>query len=536
MTQLSIQNPILPGFNPDPSICRVGDDYYIATSTFEWFPGVQIHHSRNLIDWELVSRPLSRLSQLDMKGCPDSCGIWAPCLTHADGKFHLIYTNVRRFDGNFKDAPNYLVTCDSIDGEWSEPIYLNSSGFDPSLFHDDDGKKYLVNMLWDHRHERNRFGGILLQEYSPEQKKLVGPIHNIFKGTELALTEGPHLYKLNGYYYLLTAEGGTGYTHAMTFARSKNITGPYEIAPQPHMVTAKDAPENLLQRTGHGDIVQTPDGEWYAVQLCGRPMDLHGGKAHACPMGRETSIQKIELREDGWFYLANGTTLGDMQVPAPKSATASQPREYERRNFDTTELPKEFQWLRIADPSVFMNIDTQAKKLRLIGKESLGSLYTSALIARRQEHFKYQASTCVDFNPLHFQQMAGLVCYYNSHKFHYLYISTDEELGRHLGIMSCEGDQTLTATFPIENERITLADGPVHMRADVDFDSLYFSWSQDGENWNRIERALDQSIITDEAGKGEGANFTGAFVGMCCQDISGTDLPADFDYFDYQPK
>ncbi|RXK17159.1 family 43 glycosylhydrolase, partial [Macrococcus sp. DPC7161] len=130
-----IRNPILPGFNPDPSICRVGADYYIATSTFEWYPGVQIHHSRDLANWTLVRRPLERRSQLDMRGNPDSCGIWAPCLSYADGQFWLVYTDVKRYDGNFKDAPNYIVTAPTIEAEWSEPVYVNSSGFDPSLFH-----------------------------------------------------------------------------------------------------------------------------------------------------------------------------------------------------------------------------------------------------------------------------------------------------------------------------------------------------------------------------------------------------------------
>jgi xylan 1,4-beta-xylosidase len=178
MTKL-IHNPILQGFNPDPSIVRVGDDYYIATSTFEWYPGVQIHHSRDLVHWRLLTRPLRRPSQLNMLGDPDSCGIWAPCLTYSDGLFHLIYTDVKRYGRttqagtagvSLRDLHNYLVTCESIDGEWSDPIFLNSSGFDPSLFHDDDGRKYLLNMLWDLRPGRNRFAGIQLQEYSPAEK------------------------------------------------------------------------------------------------------------------------------------------------------------------------------------------------------------------------------------------------------------------------------------------------------------------------------------------------------------------------------
>ena len=172
-----IHNPILRGFNPDPSIVRVGDDYYIATSTFEWYPGVQIHHSRDLVNWRLAGRPLDRASQLDMRGAPDSCGVWAPCLTHADGLFWLIYTDVKRRDGAWKDSHNYLVTAPAIEGPWSDPVYLNSSGFDPSLFHDADGRKWLLNMIWNHnRTGGERFGGIVLQEYSVEDARLIGPV------------------------------------------------------------------------------------------------------------------------------------------------------------------------------------------------------------------------------------------------------------------------------------------------------------------------------------------------------------------------
>ena len=159
-----IKNPILKGFNPDPSIIRVEDDYYIATSTFEWYPGVQIHHSRDLMNWQLVAQPLNRAELLDMRGNPDSCGIWAPCLSFDNGLFYLIYTDVKRHDGSFKDSHNYVTTCTKIDGNWSSPIHLNSSGFDPSLFHDGD-KKWFLNLIWDYRPGHNPFGCILFQEY-----------------------------------------------------------------------------------------------------------------------------------------------------------------------------------------------------------------------------------------------------------------------------------------------------------------------------------------------------------------------------------
>ena len=178
-TMNMITNPILTGFNPDPSICRVGDDFYIATSTFDWFPGVQIHHSRDLVHWHLLTRPLTRVSQLNMKGNPDSCGVWAPNLTYKDGMFYLVYTDVKRFDGRWKDTHNYLVTATEIDGEWSDPIYLNSSGFDPSLFHDEDGRAWVPNLLVDHR-KGKFFGGIVLQEYSYRERRLIGEVYYIF--------------------------------------------------------------------------------------------------------------------------------------------------------------------------------------------------------------------------------------------------------------------------------------------------------------------------------------------------------------------
>ncbi|MEH7475745.1 glycoside hydrolase family 43 protein, partial [Priestia megaterium] len=269
---VKISNPILPGFNPDPSICRVGEDYYIAVSTFEWFPGVGIYHSKDLKNWRLASRPLNRLSQLNMTGNPDSGGIWAPAISYRDGQFWLIYTDVKVVEGQWKDCHNYLATCETIDGEWSDPIYLNSTGFDPSLFHDEDGKKYLVNMVWDHRIGNHHFYGISLQEYSVEEQKLIGKAEVIFKGTDIKLTEAPHLYKINEYYYLLTAEGGTKYDHQATITRSKQLKGPYEVHPENPLISSFHAPRIPLQKAGHASIVQTHTDEWFLVHLTGRPL------------------------------------------------------------------------------------------------------------------------------------------------------------------------------------------------------------------------------------------------------------------------
>jgi xylan 1,4-beta-xylosidase len=534
-----IRNPILPGFNPDPSIIRVGDDYYIATSTFEWYPGVQIHHSRDLIHWRLLTRPLNRASQLNLLGDPDSCGVWAPCLGYADDLFYLIYTDVKRYGrttvggasgASLRDFHNYLVTSSDIDGDWSDPIYLNSSGFDPSLFHDDDDRKYLLNMLWDHRPGHNRFAGILLQEYSVTDRKLVGRPQLIFKGTSLGLTEGPHLYKRNGYYYLLTAEGGTGWGHAVTLARSRKLTGPYELHPDKYILTSRHRPDVELQRAGHADLVETQAGETYLVHLCGRPLRNRG----RCTLGRETAIQKMKWSRDGWLRTADETGLPNTDVEAPNLPVHTFEAPPVREDFDAPSLPIDFQWLRSPWPEELFSLTERPGHLRLYGHETIGSVFRQSLVARRQQSHCFSAATVVDFEPEHFQQMAGLVCYYNGAKFHYLYISHDEELGKHLRVMSSLPDQAQTDAFTAP---ISIPPGlPVHLRVEVDFERLLFAYRLDDGDWHRLPEQFDASILSDEASAPGLPNFTGTFVGMCCQDMSGTCRAADFDYFDYRER
>jgi xylan 1,4-beta-xylosidase len=540
----TIQNPILRGFNPDPSIVRIGDDYYIATSTFEWFPGVQIHHSRDLVHWRLLTRPLNRANQLNMLGDPDSCGIWAPCLSYSDGLFYLIYTDVKRYGrtsqpgasgASLRDMHNYMVTAERIDGEWSDPIFLNSSGFDPSLFHDDNGRKYLVNMLWDFRPGHNRFAGIQLQEYSPAERKLVGEREVIFKGTAIGFTEGPHLYKRGGYYYLLTAEGGTQWGHAVTLARSKNIKGPYELHPDTHILTSRDRPDAPLQRAGHADLVDTQDGETYMVYLCGRPLRNRG----RCTLGRETAIQKMRWNEDGWLRTADGEPVPVIEVEAPSLPLHAFAAEPTRDDFDTSKLSPQFQWLRTPWPDELFNLNARPGHLRLYGRESIGSFFRQSLVARRQQSHCYSAVTSIQFNPEDFQQTAGLVCYYNSLKFHYLYLSYDDTLGKHLRVMTSQPDQVqsdvFTAPAPVA------ANGPIDLRVEVDYERLRFAYRPQNAKWIWLPEVFDASILSDEATIPGMPNFTGAFVGMFCQDISGQARHADFDFFeyierDYKPK
>ncbi|MER2009844.1 MAG: glycoside hydrolase family 43 protein [Psychrobacillus sp.] len=531
----TIRNPILPGFNPDPSICRVGEDYYIAVSTFEWFPGVGIYHSKDLKNWRLASRPLNRLSQLNMMGNPNSGGVWAPALSYSDGHFWLIFTDVKVTEGQWKDCHNYLVTCDTIDGEWSDPIYLNSSGFDPSLYHDESGKKYLVNMKWDHRLHHHNFSGIALQEYDVEQQKLVGESTIIFKGTDIKLVEAPHLYKINDYYYLLTAEGGTKYDHAATMARSKNLEGPYEVHPENPLITSFPYPRNPLQKSGHASIVHTHTDEWFLVHLTGRPLPRDNqpllDPRGFCPLGRETAIQRLEWKND-WPYVVNGNGPS-LEIEGPAIEEVVWEKDFEEKDdFNEQSLNAHFQSLRIPLGEHVVSLKDNPGHLRLYGKESLTSKFTQAFIARRWQHFNFIAETKVAFHPNTFQQSAGLVNYYNTENWTALQISWHEEKGRILEISTSDNfifDQ------PLQGKEIVLPEDAeyVYLRVEVKTSIYEYSYSLDGDHWTTIPLSFASLKLSDDYIRG-GGFFTGAFVGMQCQDTSGQSIPADFDYFVYK--
>ena len=527
----TIKNPILPGFNPDPSICRVGDDYYIATSTFEWFPGVQIHHSRDLKHWKLISRPLNRLSQLNMRGIPDSCGVWAPCLTYSEGIFYLVYTNVKSFDGVWKDTPNYLVTTKDIKGDWSEPIYMSSRGFDGSLFHDDDGKKWFLSMLVDHRNGKF-FGGIEMQEFNLDKKALTGEVHYLTAGTELGRTEGPHLYKKDGYYYILLAEGGTEYNHAMTIGRSKEIYGPYEFHPDNPFVSAAEDKNNPLQKSGHGDLVQTQNGEWYTVFLVGRPLSTHG----KCTLGRETAIEKF-IWKDGWPYLESGNRVPRLEIPSPCLADQPEEKVTARVDFNTNEIPIEFQSLRIPITEDWCSLKARSSFLRLYGKESLNSLHRQSLLARRVQHFNVQVSTSIEFHPENIHQMAGLVFYYNAGHYHYACITSNfDGTKKYLCVISSDN---FNMTFQEELKDVTGRDRIV-LRGEMNRERLQFYFSLDNHEFKKMGVEVDASILSDDHVRDGRSRyrpaFTGSCVGICCQDLAMNSHHADFEWFEYKEK
>ena len=301
---MQYQNPILPGFHPDPSICRVGDDFYLVTSSFEYFPGLPIYHSRDLVHWEQIGHCLTRDSQVHLvTGAPNCLNIYAPTIRYHDGLFYVIVTNVTG-----DNHGNFIITAKDPAGEWSDPIALPFPGIDPSLFFDEDGKVYYLGTD----------GGIYLSEMDITTGAAIGETHWLWQGTANN-PEGPHLYKINGMYYLLLAQGGTELCHMAVLARSESILGPYE--PCPHNPILTNIGQSLpIKAAGHADLVEDAEGNWWAVCLGIRPL--------AYPfrhnLGRETMLVPAKW-ENGWLYAGeNGAVLPEFTVAhAPKAWAAS---------------------------------------------------------------------------------------------------------------------------------------------------------------------------------------------------------------------
>lgn len=514
-------NPILSGFHPDPCLCRVGDDYYCANSTFEWWPGVRIHHSRDLVHWRLVAEPLTRPSQLDLVGLPDSGGIWAPCLTYAHGRFWLLYTAVRHHDGAFKDTPNLIVSAPTIEGPWSDPSFLNASGFDPSLFHDEDGRSWLVNMRWDHRRGKNPFNGVILQEFDRTSGRLIGAPRLIASGTPLGCTEGPHLMRHEGNYWLILAEGGTGWHHAVTVARSQSIDGPYTYDPRGPLLTSRDAWEHPLQKAGHASFVKTPGGDWYLAHLASRP-DRPLGR---CRLGRETALQRLAWPTGEFPRLAAGGNLPaervNVDLPAhPWPAVAAD------TSFPGPELPPHFNSLRTpVDPS-WCHL---AGGLTLIGRDGPTSRFRQSRLARRMQHMELEAETELSFAPTDFQALAGLSAFYDCDLWWMLAITHDERLGRCVQIFwnnaGSAGNGPLVA-LP--------GDSPVRLRLTILHGLLRFWYALPGQLWTTLGEAADAGLISDDNFRDQQWNFTGAWVSLSCHDLSGRGTPAAFSHFAYR--
>lgn len=538
-----IKNPIIPGFNPDPCICRKGEDYYLAVSTFEWMPGLPIYHSRDLKNWELYTHVLTDDEKVDLKKLPSAKGIWAPCLTYCEEEdlFYVVYGVMNSMNARYFDVDNFVITAKDIKGPWSEPVYLHSSGFDASMFHDDDGRKYLVALEWETREGYEKPGAICMVEYDPVKKEIKGYPKRIWRGgTDRGCIEAPHLTKKNGFYYIMCAEGGTGYNHCVTMGRATDVWGPYEKDPENPILTSVPGesyerhnpdhlkpkyynPESVLQKAGHGSYVETPDGEVYMVYHTSRPFvpEL------CCTLGRETAIQKMFWTEDGWLRSASGSNLAEEETPESSLPECVLPKVPEFDDFDSETLGNWYYAPRIM-PGRFADVKARPGYVRIRGQESRTSLNKVSILARKLTSVYVRITTKMEFTPLVHQHSAGLILYYDNMNYINLRKYYSETLGGSaLSIIHLENG----VKTEFLNTRIPVEDCPIYMRLWIQGRKSWFEWSYDGETYTKIGRVFDTAKFSDEYCQyGE---FTGTMVGLTCADRVRHQHYADFDFFEY---
>lgn len=538
-----IKNPILPGFNPDPCICRKGDDYYLVVSSFEWFPGIPVYHSKDLKNWELYTHILTDETKIDLKKLPSSKGIWAPCLTYCEEEdlFYIVYGIMNSMNARYFDVDNYLITSKDIKGEWSEPVYLHSSGFDASIFHDDDGKKWIASLDWETREGYEKPGVICLVEYCTKKKEIVGYPKRIWSGgTDRGCIEASHITKRGDYYYIMCAEGGTGYGHSVTMGRAKNIWGPYEKDSMNPIVTSipgdfyeRHDPDHLkpkyynteskLQKSGHGSYIETTSGEVYLVHLTSRPFvpELR------CTLGRETAIQKMKWTKDNWLRMEDESNLAKEYVSESKLEEHLVSSIPSFDDFDSNELGLQYYAPRIS-PLSFADVKSRPGYVRIRGQESRTSLNKVSILARKLTSVYARITTKMEFYPEVHQHSAGLIMYYDNMNYINLRKYYSETLGQSaLSIIHLEnGEKT-----EFLNTRIPIKDIPIYLRLYIQGRKSYFEWSYDEKNYQRIGKVFDTTKFSDEYCKyGE---FTGTFIGLTCADRVKHKHYADFDFFEY---
>lgn len=526
-----IKNPILKGFHPDASALCVGGDYYIATSTFEWLPGIDIYHSTDLVNWKWVAAPIKRSSQVpsELLGNYNSGSLWAPHLSYSDSKFWLVYTDVKSSTA-FKDTLNYVITAPKIDGPWSKPVFVTASGFDPSLFHDENGKHYFLNMLFDWRLENAGFAGTVIQEFDAKEMRLTGERKHFYKGTALGVCEGPQILQKDGYYYLLCAAGGTGYMHAATVARSKSLYGEWQTSPYHPLLTSSDDPQNPLQKSGHACFLQMGD-EWYITHICARPLTQRG----CCTLGRETALQKIEWI-DGWPRLVNGTSHPDLYVDAPSGSTAVQKVDNSESICFSKDkpLPPSLKTLRaplIAEQDY--SLTARDGWLRLYGRQSLSSHHKQSLFALRWQSHSFTSEVLLDFAPKSFQQTAGLALYYDTCNWIYAYVTYNEiKKCRTLRILICD-----LKNFAYGSDEIVLSNNaPLRLSVKVDGASAQFYYAQNVQSLTPLGEAQPADHLSDDyiETRRSRCAFTGAMIALCAQDMDTHNSHADFRNFKYE--
>ncbi|OCG00590.1 family 43 glycosylhydrolase [Gilliamella sp. wkB112] len=539
-----IKNPIIPGMSPDPSIIRVGNTYYIATSTFHWQPSIQIFKSNDLSNWVLIDY-IFKNGEINLSGTNTPAGVWAPHLSYdsINKKYWLIYSHMMNMAGREFNADTYAICADNIQGPWSAPIYLTSIGFDPALFHDDDGKHYLTILEWETRQGHQAPGHIVIAEVDLTTGKLISPWVRVTQGfTTRGCAEAPQLYKKENYYYLLIAAGGTGYAHGIEIGRSKNIFGPYQPHPsgEPiitsspnHLFSLGDPdaghfemynPNSVMQKAGHGSLVETQNGDWYIAHLMSRP--IKGTLLN--PLGRETSIQKMQWTDDGWLVMADGSNLAKMEFDSPI------PIKGKITDDVIDEFDQAYQ-LQFMTPyrhqsNTWVNSYERQSHLRIYGQNSLFSQVNPSIMATRATSFDYQVQTKVEFHPEHYSQTAGVGLYYDSNNWLYLHLTYSEQLKTTiLTILQAK----LGVRIEFANHRIAIPDGVVELKLAYQQGIVKLFYKLDQE-WRLIINDLDVLYLSDEGVNGEPGEiggFTGLFNFIASVDSYQHQSYADFDYY-----
>jgi xylan 1,4-beta-xylosidase len=505
----TFHNPIISGCYPDPSICRVGDDYYTVHSSFEYFPGIPIFHSKDLVHWQQIGYCLTRKSQLNLDKVRASGGIYAPTIRYNKGVFYVITTCV-------DCGGNFYVTAKDPAGPWSEPIWIkDGGGIDPSLFFDNDGKVYYT------RQEGGRHGYTAQTTLNLETGKFEGPLKKLWEGTGGIWPEGPHLYKVNGKYYLMISEGGTSYGHMVTVARSDSPWGQFESNPKNPILTHRDLHDNPIRAVGHADMVKTPDG-WWLVCLGIRPQ---GGRFHH--IGRETFLAPVVFDSNGW-PVVNGNGSIEFIMPAPKLPRHTFEKPPVRDDFDDDKLALQWNFLRNPYESDF-SLTARPGYLRLNGSAvTLSDQDSPAFVGRRQTDFNCVASTLLEFNPDSENEEAGLVARAFDN-FHYEIGITRRQGRRQVFLRKVIRDRIMG---PVQY--VDVQPGPVILSIKASPLSYEFSFQSSTGAREILGTAPTKGLSVEKIGFDRGMCFTGVYFGMYATGNGRRcTSPADFDWFEY---
>jgi xylan 1,4-beta-xylosidase len=512
----TLRNPILPGCYPDPSVCRVGDDYYLVTSTFEYFPGLPIFHARDLVHWKQIGHVLDRPSQLDLDEIRPSGGLYAPTIRHHNGTFYVINTLV---DGKRRSG-NFIVTATQPQGPWSEPYWLDEAGgIDPSLFFDDDGKCWYVGTRLNEKGFYIGHTEIYLQELDLENMKLVGNETILWDGAVKGAVwaEALHIYKVEGRYFLLIAEAGTAHHHAVTVARSDSITGPYEANRGNPILTHRhlglDYP---IVGTGHADLVETQTGEWWMVLLAMRP---YGGYFYN--LGRETFLAPVRW-EDGWPIVSPGTGRIEFSYPVPNLPETTWPQAPARDDFDSPTLTLHWNFLRTPRDE-FYSLSERASHLRLrLCPQYLSEQTNPSFVGRRQQHIHFQAQCSIEFTPQNEHECAGLVLVQNN-DFHFRFVITKAKVPVLRLIKRASGKEEILAERPVQAEKLFL-------KVEAHEQAYGFYFASQPDEWRTLAAEEDGRILSTPVAGG----FVGAYIAMYASSKRGVSKNnADFDWFEY---